>query len=177
MRLDHVAYRVKSRDEAVEFFKEAFGYRVQAEFRISLEDGSEALCMALEPPEKYPGERFKCIPDLANSEYHIPPEIFVSEGPAGGLIRQWVEKWCPGRAGGIHHLAYEVDDVKATMREWAERGFVFTTDDALECDDLTQCFTRPNPFTGVIYEFIERKGSHGFCQANVARLMGSTADL
>lgn len=110
-------------------------------------------------------------------EYHMAPEIFVSEGPEGSLIHSWVKKNCPGLNGGIHHLAYEVEDVAATMAEWKAKGFLFTTEDVLECEDLKQCFTQPNPHTGVIYEFIERKGKNGFCQGNVARLMNSTAHL
>lgn len=176
MRLDHIAYRVKDRRTAVGFFMDAFGYKEQAVFDIELEDGSRAECMALEPPEKRNGCMFTMdfSPDLS---YHMAPEIFVSDGPPGGLIYNWVEQWCPGRAGGIHHLAYEVGNVQDTMREWVEKGFLFTTKDPLECDDLNQCFTQPNPFTGIIYEFIERKGLHGFCKDNVAKLMNSTAHL
>lgn len=110
-------------------------------------------------------------------EYHMAPEIFVSQGPPGGLIERWVENWCPGRAGGIHHLAYEVDNVDETMKEWKAQGFLFTTEDPLDCGELRQCFTMPNPFTGVIYEFIERRGANGFCKDNVAKLMNSTSQL
>lgn len=226
MRLDHVAYRVKSRATAVKFFEDAFGYTVQSEFKIKLEDGSETMCTALEPPEKRAMAPFVVRPGLLLSvacapqfhalernvsaslfgrilgygkkfwsfskrilerifkivswypvEYHMAPEIFVSEGPPGSLIYNWVEKNCPGRNGGIHHLAYEVDDVRSTMSEWQQKGFLFTTDDILSCDDLDQVFTEPNPHTGIIYEFIERKGAHGFCQGNVSRLMNSTAHL
>lgn len=173
MRLDHIAYRTKDRDAAVKFFCEAFGYRVQTEFDIELEDGSSAKCMALEPPEKVSAEF--CVM-VGEAEMHMAPEIFVSSGPSGGLIDRWVKENCPGRAGGIHHLAYEVDDVDLTMREWLEKGFCFTTNESLECDDLKQCFTKPNPFTGMVYEFIERRGAHGFCKDNVKKLMESTVD-
>jgi 4-hydroxyphenylpyruvate dioxygenase-like putative hemolysin len=185
MRLDHVAYRVKDRDKTVQFFKDAFGYSEQAEFEINLEDGSTAKCMSLTPPEK----SIESIPFIApvyhegsqpsmsvKCEYHMSPELFVSAGPPGGLIDKWVDAWGRG-VGGIHHLAYQVEDVRATMKKWIEMGWLFTTNDALDCDDLTQVFSKPHPLTNVIYEFIQRRGQHGFCVGNVARLMGSTAGL
>ena len=52
MRLDHIAYRVKNRNETAKFFKESFGYTLQEEFEIKFDDGSTAKCIALEPPEK-----------------------------------------------------------------------------------------------------------------------------
>ena len=81
--------------------------------------------------------------------------------------------------GGIHHIAYEVESVKDTMKEWKEEGYAeFTTEDPLTCPGLTQCFTNPSDLTGVIYEFIERgNNSKGFCKDNVKDLMQSTKDL
>jgi catechol 2,3-dioxygenase-like lactoylglutathione lyase family enzyme len=179
MRLDHIAYRVKDRESAVRFFQEAFGYTIQAEFDIQLEDGSTARCMALEPPEKsrvreQTGEAEPAF--LGPMGYHLAPEIFVSSGPPGSLIDRWVDAWGRG-VGAVHHMAYQVDSVEQTMRDWKAKGWLFTTEEPLGCDDLTQVFTQPNPLTGVIYEFIERKGQHGFCKDNVAKLMQSTAHL
>jgi len=173
MRLDHIAYRVKDRDAAVTFFKEAFGYKQQAEFDITLEDGCKALCMALEPPEKAPAARCG-FSEFVVGDFHMAPEIFVSSGPPGSLIDRWVKEWGRG-VGGIHHLAYQVDDVQQTMKEWRKKGLLFTTKRPLDCDDLTQVFSKSHPITGIIYEFIERKGKHGFCKDNVAKLMSSTA--
>ena len=108
-------------------------------------------------------------------EYHLPPEIFISDGDPGSIVGQWVA--ARGGVGGIHHLAYQVDSVEATMRKWREKGFAeFSTDDVLRCPDLVQVFTKPSQLTGVIYEFIER-GKHGFCADNVKNLMTSTKDF
>lgn len=171
MRLDHIAYRVKDRDKTAQFFMDAFGYKRQTDFEIALEDGSAALCVALKPPEKWREE----IP-FQLGVFHLAPEIFVSSGPPGSLIDKWVEN-CGHGIGGIHHLAYQVDDVAAAMKEWKEKGWFFTTEQPLQCEDLTQVFSMPHPLTGVIFEFIERRGQHGFCKDNVAKLMGSTSDL
>ena len=58
-----------------------------------------------------------------------------------------------------------------------EKGLMeFTTEEPIRCEGLTQVFTKPTPFTGIIYEFIERE-KHGFCQDSVKFLMESTRDL
>ncbi len=187
MRLDHIAYRVADRHKTAEFFMKAFGYHLQTEFEIDFDDGSHAKCLALEPPEKpvlgtRPAANGSSPPDLpwtaltphagSQIDYHLAPEIFISDGDAGSIVGQWVA--ARGGIGGIHHLAYQVDSVEDTMREWKSKGYAeFSTDDVLRCPDLVQVFTKPSALTGVIYEFIER-GKHGFCADNVKNLMHST---
>ncbi len=179
MRLDHIAYRVANRDEAVKFLMDAFGYTFQAEFDIFFNDErtDAARCVALEPPEKTLKDGAFSIPGfdgtgVGSQVYHMAPEIFVSEGTEGSIVGNWVK--ARGGIGGIHHLAYEVPDVEAKRGEWVEKGWGdFTSDHAFKCDDLTQIFTKPHRLTGVIFEFIERKG-FGFCSANVKELMRST---
>ena len=52
MRIDHVAYRVADKDEAAQFFSEAFGYRIADEFEINFDDDTCAQCYALAPIER-----------------------------------------------------------------------------------------------------------------------------
>ena len=175
MRLDHIAYRVSDRQKTADFFMSSFGYRMQTEFDINFDDGSKARCFALEPPEKPAGEAPWSVvaPQVAGEvPYHMAPEIFISSGDANSIVGQWVA--ARGGIGGIHHLAYQVDSVEQTMREWKEKGYAeFSTEDVLRCPDLVQVFTKPSQLTGVIYEFIQR-GRHGFCADNVKDLMNST---
>lgn len=113
----------------------------------------------------YPSEKWS-VP------YHLAPEIFVSEGQPGSIVEQWVNE--RNGIGGIHHLAYQVESVKDTMKEWKEKGYAeFLSEEPLTCPGLTQVFTKPSELTGVIYEFINR-GKHGFCTDNVKSLMEST---
>ena len=179
MRLDHVAYRVADRHKTVKFFQEAFNYSIQTEFEIKFEDSSTAKCFALEPPEKV----LKDMPwtcelggdYIHDQTYHLAPEIFVSDGTPDSIVGKWVA--ARNGVGGIHHLAYQVDSVVDTMKEWRDKGYAeFTTDDPLTCPGLTQCFTKPSELTGVIYEFIERE-AQGFCKDNVKDLMESTEGL
>ena len=194
MRLDHIAFRVADRKATAAFFQEAFGYKVQAEFQIDFPDGTKAECIALEPAEKNPLTNFAnpwtayigfSRPDLQkpmcsipqfHQEYHMPPELFVSDGPPGSIVGEWVAR--RNGVGGIHHMAWQVDSVEKTMKLWQEKGWAqFTSDKPMTCPGLTQVFTKPLAICGgVIHEFIER-GEHGFCAANVQELMESTKGL
>jgi 4-hydroxyphenylpyruvate dioxygenase-like putative hemolysin len=176
MRLDHIAYRVANREKTAKFFMEAFGYSIQTEFDINFDDGGSAKCYALEPPEKLLAETpWKIFAVGLEQEYHLPPEIFISDGTPDSIVGKWVAS--RGGIGGIHHIAYQVDSVEEKMKEWQEKGYAeFSTDDVLKCPGLTQVFTKPSALTGVIYEFINR-GKHGFCKDNVKDLMKSTKDF
>ena len=182
MRLDHIAYRTKDRYKTADFFKEAFGYKIGTEFQIEFDDGSKADCIALIPPEvRHPDTRLWTYFSLqaapyepVRSEYHAPPEIFVSVGTKGSIFGDWVAE--RGGIGGVHHMAYQVEDVKAVMEEWKKEGYAeFYSDEPITCQDpnLTQVFTKPSELTGVIYEFINREGA-GFCKDSVKKLMEST---
>ena len=182
MRLDLISYRVNNRYKSADFFKEAFGYTLGTEFQIEFDDGSKADCLALVPPEiRHPDTSLWTYFSLqaapyqpVKSEYHSPPEIFVSDGGLGSIVGDWVAE--RDGVGGIHHMAYQVDDVEAVMNEWKEKGYAeFYSEEPITCKDpdLTQVFTKPSELTGVIYEFINREGA-GFCKDSVKKLMEST---
>lgn len=182
MRLDHIAYRVADRDKAADFLIKCFNYRIADDlpdgFEIEFEDKTKAQCLVLLPPEKINGDTpwSHLQPTDGNLvNYHMAPEIFVSQGTPGSIVEKWVND--RGGIGGIHHLAYQVDSVANKMKEWQEKGYAeFTTPDPLTCPGLVQVFTKPSALTGVIYEFIERE-AHGFCKENVKDLMNSTKSL
>ena len=152
MRLDHIAYRVKDRYKTAKFFEDTMKYEIETEFKIDFDDGTNADCLVLQSK------------DL--------PELFISDGKVGSIVGDWVKE----KGGGVHHLAYQVDDVEKTMNEWKDKGYVeFLTEKPLVCEDpkLTQVFTKPLELTGVIYELIERD-TQGFCEKNTKKLMEST---
>jgi 4-hydroxyphenylpyruvate dioxygenase-like putative hemolysin len=110
--------------------------------------------------------------EAVHAEYHAPPEIFVSDGPSGSIVGDWVAG--RGNIGGVHHVAYQVDDVAGTMKKWKEVGYAeFLSEKPLTCPGLEQVFTKPSELTGIIYELISREGK-GFCEDNVKNLMLST---
>ena len=180
MRLDHIAYRVADRKKTAQFFLDAFGYTIADDFELVFPNKETARCYALSPPErgKYSDIDFaQYFSGFTHGpiQYHASPELFVSEGTFGSAVGQWV--MARNGVGGIHHLAYEVDSVEEQMEKWLKLGYAeFTTEKPMICPGLIQCFTKPSELTGVIYEFIQRRGK-GFCRENVLDLMTSTEGL
>ena len=182
MRLDHIAYRVKDRFKSARLFIECLGYRIAEDlpegFKIEFDDGSSADCLVLLPPEQATGNapwmtEHYFDHDFVN--YHMAPEIFLSDGTNDSIVGKWVAE--RGGVGGIHHMAFQVESVENKMREWEAKGYVeFATEHPLTCPGLVQVFTKPSELTGVIYELIERE-KHGFCKDNVKALMESTKDF
>ena len=164
---------------AAEFFVKCFGYRIADDlpngFQITFEDNSVADCLVLLPPEQLSGN----MPWITEhyfdgdfSNYHMAPEIFISDGTVDSIVGKWVGE--RNGVGGIHHIAYHVDDVEKTMEELQMKGFAeFASKDPMRCPGLVQVFTKPSALTGIIYEFITRE-DQGFCKDNVKQLMEST---
>lgn len=180
MRLDHIAYRVKDRNEAAKFFCETMFYRLDPEiphgFDIQFEDGTSAKCLVLVPSERSNKQlnmkEYVRFDQLRSAEYHMAPEIFVSDGSNSSIVANWVKNHGPG----IHHIAYETVNVEEMMKHWKAEGVEFASDKPLICEDLIQIFTRPHPITGIIYELIQRQ-TFGFCKSNVKQLMKSTKEF
>jgi catechol 2,3-dioxygenase-like lactoylglutathione lyase family enzyme len=182
MRLDHVAYRVENRDATVEYLMKVFNYKHGADFEINFDDGSSAQCIALTPPEKahesvHFSMSFPAVGPLV-TEYHIAPEIFVSQGTKGSIVERWVKNTPLGK-GGIHHLAYSVHNIESRVKQFRNQGIEFLSENIIDCpeDDMRQIFTKPQLLLGgIVIELIER-GDRGFCQNSVKELMQSTEEL
>jgi len=191
MRLDHIAYRVTNRHETAQFLKLTLKYTVGAEFNIEFDDGSTAECVAMVPPErarKHPKRLSKTRPVRLPTElpwtlfsnhhaadFHLAPEIFVSDGSEGSIVGDWVKA---RNGGGVHHMAYSVKNINKVVQEWKELDVEFLTEEVVDCpeDDLKQIFTKPIEIMGgIIIELIER-GHKGFCQNSVKNLMESTKE-
>lgn len=174
MRLDHIAYRVADKESAARFFIDALGYRIEDEFEISFDDKSCAQCYALTPGERLETGAFfnEWALTAKGGAYHMPPEIFVSQGSDNSIVKGWVDN--RGGIGGIHHVAYQVDNVKSEMTRWIDNKWAtFTTDEPIIADGLTQCFTKEHILSGIIYELISRT-KKGFNVDSVRDLMEST---
>ena len=189
-RLDHLAWRVKDRWATANFFVEAFGYRVQKmedgtdEFKIDFGDGQFAQCVALEPPEKVetklprpwvfniPLSGYSSIGE--SQEYHLPPEIFISDGTPDSIVGKWgrAAQRCgrnppfglPKRRRGCYDERVEREGLVA----------VHHRREPIACPGLEQVFSKPNELLGgVIIEFIKRE-KYGFCASSVKKLMESS---
>ena len=188
MRLDHIAYRVNDRYETAEFLHNTIGYKTYKEFQLEFEDGSKTDCIALVPPEARSKHTLNWIIPYSfmptdpmhgiNEEciMHSPPEIFVSDGPSGSVVNEWVKQ--RNDIGGIHHIAYEVHNVVAVMRDWRQNNYAkFLSHTPLEYPGIRQVFTEPSPMTGMIYELIERTRNVDPHDVSVNELTISTKEL
>jgi catechol 2,3-dioxygenase-like lactoylglutathione lyase family enzyme len=184
MRADHIAIRTHDKEAARKFYETCLGYSLADTFDLKFDDGTTCECYALIPPEKI----INTLPSVYVDEtpfvdkgddgserfiwpdYHMAPEVFISQGETDSIVAAWVGKHGPG----VHHIAYEVGSVERVMKEWQEAGVDFLSE-PLHCpdDDLIQVFTKPHPATGLVYELIQR-GEKGFCRDNVKALMEAT---
>ena len=144
MRLDHLAFRVFDRG-AFQITMSWLGYHIVQDFELF--DG-DVQSYALAGPG---------------------PEIFVSEGRNGSIVNDWVCR----NGDGLHHIAFEVDDIDS-----AADDLPFDFGDIIECpceEPLRQCFSKPTGW-GFLVELIEKNGHPGFCRHNVEKLMEQSLD-
>jgi thiopurine S-methyltransferase len=77
---------------------------------------------------------------------------FVAPEGATGPIQKFLEK----RGPGIHHLAFEVDDIEAEMRRLAEDGFELLQEKPSRgADSKLVCFLHPRSTNGVLVEICQ----------------------
>ena len=68
---------------------------------------------------------------------------------ADGLIARFIEK----KGEGIHHLAFEVSDIRLEMERLTAEGFVLLSDTPkLGADNKLVCFLHPKTTNGVLIE-------------------------
>lgn len=69
-------------------------------------------------------------------------------------IRKFIEK----RGEGIHHIAFDVEDIKAEMERLKKEGFVLLNDQPKEgADNKLVCFLHPKSANGVLIELCQSK--------------------
>jgi len=72
----------------------------------------------------------------------------------GSVIANFIER----RGEGIHHLAFEVDDINAEINRLADEGFTLINDEPIEgADNKMVCFLHPKSTNGVLIELVMEK--------------------
>lgn len=67
----------------------------------------------------------------------------------GGVISRFIEK----KGEGLHHIAFEVDDIGAEIERLKKEGFVPITDSPkIGADNKLVCFLHPRQTNGVLIE-------------------------
>lgn len=74
---------------------------------------------------------------------------------AEGVIARFIEK----KGEGLHHIAFEVQDIEAEMKRLAGEGFILLNDVPKQgADNKLVCFLHPKGTNGVLIELcMERK--------------------
>lgn len=71
-----------------------------------------------------------------------------------GVIAKFIEK----KGEGIHHIAFEVDDIEAEMKRLKNEGFVLLNEKPKNgADNKLVCFLHPKNTNGVLIELCQER--------------------
>ena len=128
MRLHHVGIIMTTMDRA-EAFMEQFG--LEKDY-MEYVDAYHAYCLFTKYTEK-----------------ESPVELII---PTEGVLTQFRD----GK-GGLHHIAFEVEDVEEAKREFQEKGLEMLEDTAVPgAGGIIVNFLRPRYGFGVLVEFVQQ---------------------
>lgn len=84
-----------------------------------------------------------------------PNKIELLEATSSdSVIKQFIEK----RGEGLHHIAFDVDDIEAEMARLKAEGFILLSDQPKTgADNKLVCFLHPKSANGVLIELCQEK--------------------
>ena len=83
-------------------------------------------------------------------------ELLESTSPEGAIA-----KFIAKRGEGIHHIAFEVEDIKAEMKRLKEAGFRLLSDEPKRgADNKWVCFIHPSSANGVLVELCQEQAQN-----------------
>jgi len=134
MKLEHIGIATRGLDEAVGFWRDALGIEV-SETEV-VED--QKVRVAMLPIGESRVELLEPIGD---------------DSP----IAKFLEK----RGAGIHHLAFRVEDIRATLARLKERGVrLIDESPRIGAGDCLVAFIHPASTGGVLLELVEHTQTH-----------------
>ena len=81
-----------------------------------------------------------------------PNKIELVAGNGDDAISKFIEK----RGEGIHHIAYDVSDIRAEMERLKQEGFTLLSDEPKRgADNKWVCFVHPKTAGGVLVELCQ----------------------
>jgi len=84
-------------------------------------------------------------------------ELLESMDP-DGVIARFIEK----KGEGIHHIAFDVEDIEAEMKRLKAEGFVLLNETPKQgADNKMVCFLHPKHTNGVLIELCSANGANG----------------
>jgi len=128
-KIEHIGIAVKNLEQSNELFKKLFGnehYKVE---KVESENVSTSFFML--------------------GETKI--ELLEATSP-DSAITKFIEK----KGEGIHHIAYDVDDVYAEMKRLQEEGFELINKEPKKgADNKLICFLHPKSTNGILVELCQ----------------------
>lgn len=80
-------------------------------------------------------------------------ELLESTDP-GGVIAKFIDK----KGEGLHHIAFEVADIKTEMKRLQAQGFVLLNEEPKKgADNKLVCFLHPKGTNGVLIELCQER--------------------
>ena len=80
-------------------------------------------------------------------------ELVESTDP-NGVIAKFIER----KGEGLHHIAFDVADIKAEMKRLQNEGFVLLNEEPKQgADNKLVCFLHPKGTNGVLIELCQEK--------------------
>lgn len=129
MKVEHIGVAIKDLAKSNELFAKLFG---EAHYKVESVE-SEGVSTSF----------FKC------GETKI--ELLEATRP-DSPIAKFIEK----RGEGIHHIAFEVDDIHAEMKRLANEGFTILNPEPKKgADNKLVCFLHPKTTNGVLVELCQ----------------------
>lgn len=128
-RIDHIAIAVQDLDQSLGFWEKALGLGVH-EIRNVPE---QAVDIAFLP--------------VGASEVELVKPMTADSG---------IAKWMQKRGAGIHHICFEVDDIRATLAELSAQGMeLIDKEPRTSADGKLYAFVHPKSAGGVLIELYQ----------------------
>lgn len=82
-------------------------------------------------------------------------ELLEASNPESAIAK-FIEK----KGEGVHHIAFEVDDIRAEMKRLESEGFILlNAEPKLGADNKLVCFLHPKSSNGVLVELCQELGN------------------
>jgi methylmalonyl-CoA/ethylmalonyl-CoA epimerase len=142
-RIDHVGIAVSGLDQALTFYRDAFGFD-------------------LEPAEEVASQRVRAYfvdldPAAGAPAHGAKLELLEATAPDSPIA-----KYLAKRGPGLHHIAFRVEDITAALAHLKARG-VRLIDEAPRpgAHGALVAFIHPASAHGVLVELIQERGASG----------------
>ena len=129
IRIDHIGIAVKDLDKSRDLFEALLG---KPELKSEMVESENVLTSF------FRSERSKI-------------ELLHSTDP-DNVINKFIAK----RGEGIHHIAFEVKDIKESIKDLEEKGFRFINEQPkMGADNKLICFLHPKSANGILIELCQ----------------------